>query len=404
MRMFKTGRSSSRRLKPAAIHGHTGTPDPKSPIPGFLNPKSDSFCRIIKPVHEITNLGKLDYMHILTNRNILIALLMLVFAVSAIVAYQADQPSFVSPSENWEEIINRPDVKHETFFVTTPGARLEADLFVPDGGKDSKPAVVFITGSGDALYQNYGNGLIEAFVLDVFPPRDIAVLLVNKRGMGQSTGSWLNNNFQGRSDDIYAAVRYLQERDEIDKQNIGVMGHSQGGWIANLVAAQHDDVAFFISLAGPTTRVETQMQDTYRNVFACEGSSGEDLEKRVTNQLRLTHLGAAIGRALPFGVIGFDAAIIEYDPEGALRTVRQPGLFAYGEYDPFVPPLSSQNRIQELFSADLPENLSFITISGANHRFKVVSSFCTSPEEARTAEFSPELVSVVAHWLDSIGY
>ncbi|MGD2161793.1 MAG: alpha/beta fold hydrolase [Anaerolineales bacterium] len=343
-------------------------------------------------------------MQFFTRKTILITLIVIALGALAFLAYQADQPSTVAPADDWEQVTQRPGAKHESILINVQGAQLEAELFLPEGGDDRKPAVVFITGSGDSLYQNYADGLIEAFVLDVFLPRDMAVLLVNKRGMGQSSGSWLNNDFQGRADDIYSAVQYLQIREEIDPQNMGVMGHSQGGWIANLVAAQHEDLAFFISLAGPTTSVAAQMQDTYRNVFACDGSEGEDLNRRTANQLRITQLGATIGRVLPLGVIGFDAGIIGYDPEEALRNVRQPGLFAFGEYDPFVPPGSSFERLRVIFGDDVPANLTFVTISQANHRFKVVSSLCASPEEMHAAEFSSELTTELDRWLVQNGY
>ena len=343
-------------------------------------------------------------MQLISKKNVLIALSIILVAVMVIIAFRADQPGVVAPAENWEAVIQQADAYQETVLITTKEVRLEADLFVPNGGENPKPAVVFITGSGDTVYQNYGEGLIEPFVLNIFLPRDMSVLLVNKRGMGQSSGSWLNNDFQGRADDIYAAVEYLQGLEDMDPSNIGVMGHSQGGWIANLVAAQHDDVAFFISLAGPTTTVETQMQDTYQNVFACEGSEGDELDRRTKNQLRLTRLGASIGSLLPFGVIGFDASIIDYDPEDALRTAEQPGLFAFGEYDPFVPPESSQQRVGQLFGNIPPENLTFVTISQANHRFKVVDSMCVSPDIASSAKFSEQLTAEMREWLNQIGY
>jgi pimeloyl-ACP methyl ester carboxylesterase len=337
-------------------------------------------------------------------KKLLIAVCVIAVAVLAGLAYIADKPSYVPPADDWEALIRQQGVVHENLFITAPKARLEADLFIPKDGSERKSAVVFITGSGDSLYQNYADGLIEAYVLDIFLPRDFAVLLVNKRGMGESSGSWLNNDFQGRADDIYAAVQQLMAREDIDPEHVGVMGHSQGGWIANLVAAQHDDVAFFVSLAGPTTSVATQMQDTYRNVFACEGSQGEELERRTAKQLRLTRLGAAVGGIIPFGVIGFDAGIINYDPEDALRNARQPGLFVFGEFDLFVPPESSLDRIQGLFGTDVPGNLSFLITPQANHRFKVVTSRCPDPEDIERARFSPELSHALDNWLDQIVY
>ncbi len=61
-----------------------------------------------------------------------------------------------------------------------------------------------------------------------------AVLYCNKRGLGESTGNWKKNSFQGRADDAYAAVSYLKSLPFIDGNRIGISGHSQGGWIAFL--------------------------------------------------------------------------------------------------------------------------------------------------------------------------
>jgi pimeloyl-ACP methyl ester carboxylesterase len=343
-------------------------------------------------------------MRFVTRKNVLLAAAIVVFPVIGFLFYRADRPSPIAPDPAWEDVINRADVTREPTFVQRGRVELEADLLLPQGRSAALPAVIFVAGSGDALYQNYGGGLIEQYVLDVFLPRGIAVLLVNKRGMGQSSGSWLNNDFQGRADDVYAAVQDLQDHPSIDPARIGLIGHSQGGWIVNLVAAQHTDVAFFVSLAGPTTTVEEQMRNTYENVFRCEGSAGEELARRTANQLRLTRVGAAIGRVVPIGVIGFDAGIIEYDPRRALRSVRQPGLYAYGEYDPLVPPDHSRARFEEIFAGQLPSHLTLRTIPQANHRFKVVDSLCTTYEESLHAPFSEDLGHVLEEWLTGIGY
>ena len=184
----------------------------------------------------------------------LIALVGLFFAGKAI--REEHYPINVKPSPEWEPYINSLDMQREAFFVeATDGTMLEAELFIPTAGSESKGAVVFSPGSGDSLYQNYSPGLIESYIFEIFLPRDMAVLLINKRGMGQSEGNWTKSSMQGRADDLYSAIESIKEHPVIDAENIGVIGHSQGGWVVQLVAAQHEDVAFFISLVGPTTTV-----------------------------------------------------------------------------------------------------------------------------------------------------
>lgn len=94
--------------------------------------------------------------------------------------------------------------------------KLEAELLEPDGGREAKPAVVFIGGSGQCIYQVYPEEFIEEFVLEVVLRRDTSVRLINKPGLGDSDENWMHNYLQGRSGDNYAAVQYLQRHPMIE--------------------------------------------------------------------------------------------------------------------------------------------------------------------------------------------
>jgi dipeptidyl aminopeptidase/acylaminoacyl peptidase len=137
-------------------------------------------------------------------------------------------PLPVAPSAEWENYVDHLDAQRESFFVDSAGTKLEAELFIPNEGKVKKPAVVFAVGSGDSLYQNYAFGLIETYVLDVFLSHDFAVLLFNKRGMGLSEGNYVKSSIEGRAADVYAAVESIKSHPNIDAENIGLIGHSQG--------------------------------------------------------------------------------------------------------------------------------------------------------------------------------
>ena len=153
------------------------------------------------------------------------------------------------PSAEWEPFVSTLDVQREDFFVDVNGIKLEAELFIPNGGAEQKAAVVFAPGSGDALYQNYSPGFIETYILGAFLPRYIAVLLVNKRGMGLSEGLYTDQSIESRAEDVIASVRSIQTHPQINAENIGLVGHSEGGWVVNYAAAQNPEIAFFISLA-----------------------------------------------------------------------------------------------------------------------------------------------------------
>lgn len=314
---------------------------------------------------------------------------------------QEHYPIDIQPSAHWETFVSGLDAEREKYLVDSDGVLLEAELFVPRNGRSAKPAIVFSPGSGDSLYQNYSPDMIETAVLDLFLQRDIAVLLVNKRGMGNSAGNWTKNDFQGRADDLYTAVASLHDHPAIDPSQIGLVGHSQGGWIVSLAAAQHPDIAFFISLAGPTTPVATNMMDNYLGGYFCDGYTGEELEAEVAKRMRLTRMSARVGETIPFGLFGFDAGIIDYDPTEALRQVKSPALFVYAERDWMVTPSWSLDRLDEIFAGNVPGHFTAVTISGVSHGFQHVESTCTPPAEAT---ISPELIAQLNNWLAMQGY
>lgn len=322
----------------------------------------------------------------------------------AALAYWFDQPTHGPADSQWEASVDRPGIQREHFFVRSGEVDLEADLLNPVGGRKKKPAVVWSGGSGDSPYQNYRRTrIIETYVQDTFLPRDMAVLLVNKRGLGQSEGNWKHNDFQGRADDLYAAVQSLRRHASIDPDSIGLIGHSQGGWIVTLAASQHQDVAFFISLAGPTTTVWEQIEDTSESQHHCEGLAGADLAKQVAEDMKWTRIGASLGKALPLGELGFDARIMDYDPRQALRAVHQPGLLVFADHDALVPADQNLARLAEIFGGKPPENLDTAVIPDANHVFRAVSE-CTTSGEWVSAPLSKDLSQVLQAWLSRRGY
>jgi pimeloyl-ACP methyl ester carboxylesterase len=342
--------------------------------------------------------------NIINKKTAILTLAAVLIIAIAVFAYRFDQPLKVEPDPNWEATLASFDIWRESFFVQSGGVELEADLLIPAGGSERKPAVIFSTGSGHGIYQNYAPGMLEKYVLGAFLSRDMAVLLVNKRGMGQSEGNWMHNDIQGRADDLSAAVQHLQSHPSIDPQNIGLMGHSQGGWVVSLTAAQHPAVSFFISLAGPTTSVEEQTEAADRSFLSCQGYEGEELESNVAQQLRQRRLGAFIGKIIPLGDIGHIARILAYDPRQALQTVASPGLLVFGEMDPAVPAEQNLARFDEIFAGNPPDHLRTALISNANHRYYMTDSMCTPYPDGDSPPLSDELVEVIQDWLAELGY
>ena len=314
-------------------------------------------------------------------------------------------PITAEPSPTWEPYIRALDARREQFYVeAADGVRIGGELFIPNGGSERKAAVVWTPGSSDGAYHDYAWGFIETYVLDVFLSRDMAVLLTNKRGVGQSEGNWLRQGIEGRADDVYAAAQALKRHPSIDANKIGLVGHSQGGWVVLHAAAQHDDIAFFISLVGPTTSVMRNAEDNRWHIYRCQGYEGAELEEKVAKSMRMPRLGMTLGKLTRFGSWYLAYLTLGYDPAEALQMVQSPGLFVYAENDDQVTPQLSLDRLDELFDGSPPDHLSTVVIEGATHAFRLVDDPCESWVNVPELPRSEEPIVVLNDWLAAQGY
>jgi len=113
------------------------------------------------------------------------------------------------------------------------------------------PVVILISGQGphNRDEETYGHKPF-LIIADYLTKKGIAVLRFDDRGIGQSSGDFTSATSLDFVTDIESAVSYLKSRKEIDKNKIGLIGHSEGGLIAPIVAAKSQDVAFIVLLAG----------------------------------------------------------------------------------------------------------------------------------------------------------
>ena len=248
-------------------------------------------------------------------------------------------------------------------------------LVKPNAG-DHLPAVVFQQGSGPHSFDGYETkawGPHGFYIEDVLLEQGYAVLYCNKRGLGKSTGNWKKNSFQGRADDAYAAVTYLKSLPFIDPNRIGISGHSQGGWIAQIVAAQHSDIAFVIALAGPTVSVKAQTGSNASLRYMCEGFTGDKLIKRMKKDRKHKQLGYKVGKT--FGFIGdarFWYLIADYDNDEVLKSIKCPTLFLFAEHDINVDPDQNIRHFNEVFDGSPHDNFTIEVMKSGQHGFFIV--------------------------------
>src|SRR5687767_2074351 len=137
-------------------------------------------------------------------------------------------------------------------------------------GQGPVPGVVIAHGSG-AMDRTADN-----FLGDYLARRGIAVLLYDKRGVGNSTGEWRGASLEDLAADAAAGVRLLRARSGVDPNRVGVAGRSQGGQLAVISARRYPEVAFAINVAGSLVAPWRQMNYEVAANMARDKFSRED--------------------------------------------------------------------------------------------------------------------------------
>ena len=278
-------------------------------------------------------------------------------------------------------------------------------LVKPNAG-DNLPVVVFQQGSGNMAFEGYENeawGPHKFYIEDVLLAQGYAVLYCNKRGLGGSTGNWRKNDFYGRAADAYAAIEYLKTLPEIDANRIGVSGHSQGGWIAQIVAAEHDDVAFIICLAGPTVGVKEQIYSHDKFQFECERYEGDKLDKKIEKRKKSLDKSYKLGKNS--GIIGAAKhlyLIFDYDNDEVLKSIKCPTLLLFAEFDINVDPKENIDHLNHIFDNRIPNNITVQTMPKGQHGFYKVENRCVPWDEAVKNDLDSNFQNQIKEWVSNI--
>lgn len=192
-----------------------------------------------------------------------------------------------------EVVLNRPQTPQKpypyrevevTYMNEKDQVRLAGTLTLPDPAdpnvKSPYPVAILITGSGA---QDRDETMFEhkpfLVIADALTRRGIAVLRVDDRGVGGSTGDPETATSQDLANDVKAGIAFLKTRSDIDPERIGLIGHSEGGMIAPMVAVDlPEDVAFIVLLAGPGVPGDEIMVAQGELINRAYGASEEDIQ------------------------------------------------------------------------------------------------------------------------------
>ena len=197
-------------------------------------------------------------------------------------------PMNLSRKATEKEVVNRPQEPKEpypyytedvTFQNEKANISLAGTLSLPKK-EGVFPVVILITGSGP---QNRNEELLghKSFLVlsDYFTKNGIAVLRYDDRGVGQSKGDFKTATSEDFATDVESAIAYLKTRKEINKKKIGLIGHSEGGTIAPMVAAKSKDVNFIVLLAGTGIKGDKLLLLQQEAIARVSGASEDEIKE-----------------------------------------------------------------------------------------------------------------------------
>lgn len=330
-----------------------------------------------------------------------------------------------------------PYREEEVSYENTAGvARLGGALTLPRGDGPF-PAVLLITGSGSQDRDESIFGHKPFLVIaDYLTRRGIAVLRVDDRGVGASSGDVMKATSADFAGDVLAGVGYLRSRADIARGHVGLIGHSEGALIAPMVAAQSEDVAYIVLLAGPGVPGDEILYEQGKLIAAAAGSSAESQETNRKLQAALFEIlrsepdenkaeeaarkliseaydrmsdeeKKAVGEREQFVsnqsrtvMVPWFRYFVTYDPRPTLRRVRCPVLALTGEKDLQVSPSQNLPEIEKALRA--AENRDFLVkeLPGLNHLFQTATSGGINEYGKIEETFSPAALEMIAEWIE----
>ncbi|MCC6931065.1 MAG: alpha/beta fold hydrolase [Gemmatimonadaceae bacterium] len=219
----------------------------------------------------------------------------------------------------------------EDVTVPTPqGHTLAGTLTIPTARNGKVAAVVTITGSGPED-RDEAIGIVKGYrpfrqVADTLGRNGIAVLRLDDRGYGASTGSHAAATSADFADDIRSALAYLRSRPEIDGTRLALVGHSEGGLIAPMVALTDKSLRGIVLMAGPSQTGRTILRYQFGNSIKRDTSY-----KGARRDSALQKVDAMVDSLA--GTSPWLKFFVEHDPLATARKVQVPTLILQGETD-----------------------------------------------------------------------
>lgn len=301
---------------------------------------------------------------------------------------------------------------------------LAGALTMPQGAGPF-PAIVLVSGTGhNTRDEDVMGHKVFVVLADALSRKGFAVLRYDKRGVGGSTGDFDTATTADFASDADAAVTWLRSQPSIDANHVGILGHSEGGIIAPMVAASDKNVAFVVMVAGPALRGDklfalqsAMTAKTYgapedyiarRKVFdqklydailaapsgeaarkAADSIVAEGVQQKLVDQNEVESLASG-------DTTVWYRSFLAYDPAPALARLNVPVLAIYGSLDVQVPAI--EDSLVAIDALKDNPRATVVVLPGKNHLLQTAKT--GGPNEYNDIEetMSPTALSLIVDW------
>lgn len=299
------------------------------------------------------------------------------------------------------------------------------------------PAVILISGSGAQNRDEEISGHKPFLIIaDHLTKQGIAVLRYDDRGVGKSTGDFDAATTADFALDVRAALEFLKTRKEINSNKIGLIGHSEGGLIAPMVASDSPDVSFIVLLAGPGIEISKVLLTQQELIPRANGVSDSEIQEYIlpvhkkayqmiakatdVGQLKtdLAKLIAESYDSAPADLMPSDISkeelistqsekwssewfrnLLIYDPESVLESVTCPVLALNGEKDLQVTPKENLSGIKNALKKGGNSNVTVEELPNLNHLFQNCETGSPAEYGKIKETFSPVALKEITDWI-----
>lgn len=345
--------------------------------------------------------------------------------------------NFSSSEEKIENLNNDSHIEQEIVeeFVSFRNPAADVTLsgtFTFPLSKGPFPVVILIAGAGQSCRDAAILGHTPFRILaEYLTRRGISVLRFDKRGCGKSTGNFNKATTADFADDVFSGVEFLKSRKEINPKQIGLIGWSEGGLIAPMIAIKSPDVAYIVLMAACGVNGEEFMYGWSESVERAKGASKEAIERTrqhkkmlfdvlkkeqdftvAAKQLReiiirhshskqeLTDIESdAVDMEISYINTAWFRYFISYDPAIALKQVKIPVLALNGELDQQVFPKPNLSIIAKALEDGRNKDYKAIELPRLNHLFQTCNDGSFGEYAKIKETIAPTALNLIAEWV-----